>query len=261
MMKTTSAFSVFVYEQAISANSMSLLELFKTSSDISALQEKMGYHFSNIDLLIRALSHTSFIHEYTKEKRKSYERLEFLGDSILGSYVTYHLFNNFEDFSEGKLSKLRSALVNERSLAKLARFLNVEQLILLGKGELSNTVNESILCDVFESLIGAVTFDSSMDEAFKVLDKVIDGFEKEENDKFFSEDKLIFFDPKTTLQEKTMKAHKCLPEYRYQKQDSGFEVELWVKNQFISKTVSNSKKEGEKFLALQYLENDGDTLC
>ncbi len=245
-------FSHDAYQIVIKAKSKSLETLFLNAPVINQLQGFIEYRFKNISLLIRALTHSSFAHEY-HESLKSYERLEFLGDSVVGAFITRNLFENFDHFQEGKLSKLKSALVSEETLSKLARSLKLEQLVLRGKGELKEEVNDSILCDLFESLIGAIVVDHSVEKAFRTLELIIRKFEESQGCKFFDESLLAYFDPKTTLQEITMKKFQKLPKYKFEKKDEVFQVELWINGTKHQTVKSISKKQAMKEVALKYL--------
>lgn len=264
-MKTTSStainsacneFGKLVYNKTIVDKSTTLQEIFASNLLVSDVLCKVGYQFQDINLLIRSVTHRSFIHEYSNEERKSYERLEFLGDSVLGSYTSFILFNIFTDFSEGKLSKLRSALVNEASLAKLGKFLGLDKIVLLGKGELQSQINDSLVCDLFEALLGAITLDDSINKTFEVLDRIVKSYEDETGEKFFCESKSLVFDPKTTLQEMTMKSFKSLPVYKSHKEGSEFRVELWIEGYMLLELTSHSKKLAMKELAKECIENN-----
>jgi ribonuclease-3 len=250
----TSTFSKMVYQKSIATSDETLSDIFTLSDAITVFQQRLGHNFKDINLLIRAFSHSSFVHEYKQKEISSYERLEFLGDSIVNSYVTTSLFNLYPNFSEGKLSKLRSALVNEYSLAKIAKYLGIGEFVLLGRGELDNDISSSIISDVFEAIVGAITLDGGIDEAFSVLHKIIEAYEAYKNEEFFSSDKLAYFDPKTTLQEITMKKYKCLPKYEASTHEDGFFVTLFICDVEMAKTTSKSKKEAMKILALECLE-------
>lgn len=221
------------------------------------LQEKISHKFNDTSLLFEALSHSSFGHERLGDSKKSYERLEFLGDSVLGLIVTDKLQEKFPDLAEGKLSKLRASLVNEDSLQGLATSLELENVILLGKGELQNNGNQrsSILCDVFESLIGAIYKDSSLEVAKKSFEAIISSFEKNKNNPFFSLDRLNAFDGKTRLQELTMAKFKCLPSYSAKSLENGnFLVKAIVSDKYEESGEFSSKKKGEQSLAKLILE-------
>lgn len=126
--------------------------------------EQLGYRFTHQHLLQRALTHRSFAPEHN-------ERLEFLGDSILGCVIAKHLYSNYPQLSEGELSRLRSNLVREETLATLAQQLELGGYIKLGEGELKSGGfrRPSILADVLEALFGAVMLDSGFSEAENVV--------------------------------------------------------------------------------------------
>lgn len=254
-MALNNSFGAFVYEKTIAKAEVSLQEIFTQSQLITELQQQINYQFQELDHLIESLTHRSFVHEFSKQKRRSYERLEFLGDAVLGSYITYELFTKFADESEGKLSKLRSALVNERALADIGRFIKIDQMVLLGKGELVNPINDSIICDVFEALIGAVTMDTDMNRAYELLQDIIGEYESFSRSAFIDEKKLYLFDPKSTLQELTMREYKTLPEYRAKSIEEGFLVELHINDQKVDEIIGHSKKQLQKELALRYLNS------
>jgi len=126
------------------------------------LTQILGHTFIDQSLLLQALTHPSYINEVRNSSDADYQRLEFLGDAVLGLVLADQLFQMFPDFSEGDLSRLRASLVDQRKLAELAVSLKIAPLILLGKGADSEGVRTkpSVLADVFEALIGAVYCDS-----------------------------------------------------------------------------------------------------
>lgn len=135
-------------------------------SNLAQLEQKLGYKFKNPKLLTQALCHKSYINE-SDGSIKSYERLEFLGDSVLGVVVSRYIYDNYASFPEGELTKLRAAVVCERSLSQLARNLNMGEYIYLSKGEMQSggADKDAILCDVFEAVIAAIYLDSNMEKA------------------------------------------------------------------------------------------------
>jgi ribonuclease III len=124
------------------------------------LAERLGLRFSDLSLLVRALSHRSWCGE--REGASSNERLEFLGDAVLGLVVAQHAFAAYPDFAEGKLAKVRSAVVNARVLAEVGEELGVGEFLLLGRGEEASggRTKASILADATEAVIGAVYLDA-----------------------------------------------------------------------------------------------------
>lgn len=134
--------------------------------DLDFLQKQIGYTFRDISLLNKSLTHKSHVNE-NSESLKDNERFEFLGDSVLDLIVSGYLLKAFPDFSEGTLSKIRAAVVNESCLAELARQIDLGKYLLLGKGEESSggRKKNSLLANAYEALAGAVYFDSNLEKA------------------------------------------------------------------------------------------------
>lgn len=169
---------------------------------LAQLMRNMDYQFKEQGLLCRALTHRS-------KGSKNYERLEFLGDSILGFVVAEWLYQNFPDLAEGKLSRMRSSIVRKESLATVARELALSDHLILGEGELkSGGFNrDSILSDTVESLIGAIYLDSGLTDAKQfILSKfssLLTGVSEQSS----------FKDAKSRLQEHMQKQGLELPHY------------------------------------------------
>lgn len=126
------------------------------SNDLSGLERIIRYPFNNRAFLRRALTHASYAHQ---QSIKDNQRLEFLGDAVLGLVITDIIYRKFPDKKEGDLSKLRSSLVNRATLAQLAKTLNLGLYLRLGRGENEEVKHRpSTLSDAFEALIGAVFF-------------------------------------------------------------------------------------------------------
>jgi len=142
---------------------------------IKDLENAIGYQFRNITLLQNALAHSSYANERWHDPLKSNERLEFLGDSILGMLVAEHLYRTFPDRPEGELTRMRADMVCERSLANVANSIGLGGHLLLGKGEElgGGRSRDSILADAVESVIAACYLDGGMDAAVKFIRKFI----------------------------------------------------------------------------------------
>lgn len=127
---------------------------------IYSLEKRIDYEFKDKTLPLTALTHRSFAVEYHR-KLADYEVLEFLGDAVLSLIVSEILIKTFPQAREGELSQIRSAVISEAYLSKLARIINLGELVLLSKGEIAQKgmERESLLCDVFESVFGAVYVD------------------------------------------------------------------------------------------------------
>jgi len=136
------------------------------STHLTKLAQKLGYEFSDPSLLEQALTHRS------KDKR-NYERLEFLGDSILSFAVSRWLYQEFSNIGEGMLSRMRASVVCKESLARVARDLDLSDYLQLGEGEMkSGGFNrDSILSDAVEGIIGAIYIDSNLENAIVFVDK------------------------------------------------------------------------------------------
>ncbi len=212
------------------------------------LIEKIGYTFKNKKLLNQALTHKSFV----KNKLKSNERLEFLGDAVLELVVTEYLLNTYKNMDEGQLSKIRAACVNSKTLADISLKFGVYKYLNVGKSERKDGIvfNDSILEDTFESIVGAIYIDGGMDEARKfILNNLKQTIDMVVNSK-------TIVDYKTYLQEKTQKYFACLPEYKIVKEEGEehnrvFYCEVFINNKSYGIGSGKSKKESEKDAAKQ----------
>ena len=166
------------------------------------LQKNLSYQFSDIELLNKALTHRSV-------SKHNNERLEFLGDSVLGSSISEELYSRHSSIDEGQLSRLRSHLVRGNTLANLAKKLNISENLRLGQGELKSGGfrRESILADTFEAILGAIFLDSDYLTVKKVVLNLFSDLLNEAR----SEDSLKDF--KTQLQELLQKKGYDLPKY------------------------------------------------
>ena len=166
------------------------------------LQKNIDYHFSDVALLKQALTHRS-------ANKNNNERLEFLGDSILGCVISQELYHRFPLVDEGQLSRLRSSLVRGQTLAKLAKSINLSETLLLGQGELKSGGfrRESIQADAFEAILGAIFLDSDYVTVSTVILKLYDELLNDAS----PDDSLKDF--KTQLQELLQKKGYSLPIY------------------------------------------------
>ena len=166
------------------------------------LQKNIDYHFSDVALLKQALTHRSV-------NKNNNERLEFLGDSILGCVISQELYHRFPLVDEGQLSRLRSSLVRGQTLAKLAKTLNLSETLVLGQGELKSGGfrRESIQADAFEAILGAIFLDSDYVTVSAVILKLYDELLNDAS----PDDSLKDF--KTQLQELLQKKGHSLPMY------------------------------------------------
>lgn len=142
---------------------------------INELERAIGYRFKNITLLQNALAHSSYANERWHDSLKSNERLEFLGDSVLGMMVADHLYRTFPDRPEGELTRMRADMVCEQTLARIAEKLGLGTHILLGHGEEQGGGRQrpSILADAVESVIAAMYLDGGMDAAKGFIERFV----------------------------------------------------------------------------------------
>jgi ribonuclease-3 len=215
-------------------------------------EKLIGYEFRDRGLLETALTHSSYANEH---KTESYERLEFLGDSVLGFVTAEYLFENMGHLSEGQLTKTRAALVCEKSLCGFSRSLEVGSFLRLSHGEMHSGGRErpSILADVFESTTAAIYLDSGeLDEAKRFILRFIVPAAKSSGQKAFK-------DYKTTLQEIIQQNPEERLEYvltgesgpDHQKH---FTVEVHLNSNVIGRGGGRSKKEAEQQAAREALE-------
>lgn len=139
------------------------------------LEEALGYHYKDQKLLKRALSHSSYANENYQNALQSYERLEFLGDAILGFTTAEYLYRTFPDKLEGELTKIRAELVCEKNLSAVARELSLGDYLLLGHGEEQGggRNRSGILCDTVEALIAAAYLDGGFEAARSIVVRLI----------------------------------------------------------------------------------------
>ena len=211
------------------------------SKNNDALCKQLGYVFTQPQLLHRALTHRSHSPEH-------YERLEFLGDSILGCVIANYLYNTYPQLSEGDLSRIRSHLVKEDTLVSLAQKLDLGSYLALGEGERKGGGfrRPSILADALEALFGAVMLDGGFAEAGKV---VLGLFVP-----YLDQVDLLTLgkDAKTLLQEHLQARHIPLPEYTIidihgQAHEQSFEVDCVVPSlKIATRGTGNSRRSAEQ---------------
>jgi len=128
------------------------------------LQNAVGYHFRDLDLLVRALTHSSYVNEHPEDPVGDNQRLEFLGDAVLDFVAGAWVYDHYPAFEEGRMTRLRAALVRTRTLARLARRVGLGEVLRLGHGEeeAGGRDRDANLCDAFEALVGALYLDGGM---------------------------------------------------------------------------------------------------
>jgi len=220
------------------------------------LEQKLGINFKNKDLLKEALAHRSYLNENPSWNLSHNERLEFLGDAVLELAVTENLFNRYPQYPEGHLTSLRAALVNYQAVAKVARDLNLENFILLSRGEAKDVgrAREVILANTMEALIGAIYLDNSYQEAKKIIEQ----FVIKPNLEKIIEDGL-YKDPKSHLQEIVQEKLKLTPTYQILEEwgpdhKKIFRMGVYFGEKLITEGEGYSKQEAEIEAARNALE-------
>lgn len=200
--------------------------------------------------LVLAFTHTSFAHEYEVSHQ---ELSEFFGDAVVQLIVTSELMKLYPHENEGKLSKLRSSIVNEQTLAKVATYLKLNELILVGRGEYKKELHlqDAVISDTLEALIAKIYAHHGM----AVASERLLGWLSQSVPEAFKMDNLETYDAKSKLQEATLAKYKTLPRYSADTLSEGFLVKLWVNEDIIAEGVYTSKKIGERELARKALEN------
>lgn len=239
---------------------MDNIEDLITCSD--EIEGHLSYEFTDKKLLALAFVHRSFVNESSIADGTHNERLEFLGDSVLGMLIAAYLYTHFPEKPEGDLSTLRSRLVEASSCVMYIRKLDVEQYILLSKGEQRNEGRgrDSILADLFEAIIGAIYIDGGTEAAQNFLF----GHFQEDIDAIISEP---FCNWKADLQDLTQRRHQETPTYKVLKEsgpdhDKVFEIGVFISDRELGRGTGESKKVAQQAaaaLAIDKLKDESST--
>ena len=228
------------------------------------IQASIKYTFNNIENLHEALTHPSFAAE-AKERIRDNQRLEFLGDTVIQVIITNRIYSHFHDLPEGELTKIRAALTRESTLADFARKINLGASLRLGHGERLNRGYErdSLLCDAFEALIGAIYIDC--EKSLEMADNLINGLINES----YTTDELRLLvrmgNPKGALQEWTQKHLNATPAYTVLEtsgpdHEKTFKVAVYVDNQCFGIGEAGKRQTAEEHaarLAMEHLKKSG----
>lgn len=218
---------------------------------LELLEERIGYHFKDISLLKQAVTHSSYTNEMKINKLLNYERLEFLGDAVLELISSEFVFKEHTDVPEGEMTRMRASLVCEPSLAYCARKIELGEFLLLGKGEDSTggRYRDSIVSDVMEAVIGALFIDGGLEVAKSFIYKVVLSD---------LEDRKLFFDGKTTLQELMQKVLKKSFSYEVvgesgPEHDKMFTIRVMMEGEALGEGKGRTKKSAEQQAAYETL--------
>lgn len=218
---------------------------------LSLLEESISYHFQDKNLLLLAMTHSSYANEQKSPARQNNERLEFLGDAVLEITVSDYLFRNYPDYDEGRMTKTRSSMVCEFTLASCARDIRLGDYLLLSHGEdtTGGRERDSILSDAFEALIGAIYVDGGMEMASRFIHAyLLDDIG----------DRTLFYDAKTILQEMVQASEEG--NLRYQligesgpDHNKEFTVETYIGSTAYAQGNGRTKKSAEQMAAYRTL--------
>ena len=219
------------------------------------LEEKLGYRFHDRGLLCTALTHSSYANESHADQTRSYERLEFLGDSVLGLVTAEYLYAHRPVLPEGQMTRLRAELVCEGSLYKTALELSLGEYMRLGRGEerTGGRTRPSILADMVEAVIAAIYLDAGMDEARRfILDRILKDAEISESHRSA--------DYKTRLQEVVQRRSDqhisyVMTEESGPDHDKRFTFEVRINDAPAGTGSGRTKKEAEQMAARRALED------
>ena len=219
--------------------------------ELNILEDKLGYTFKNKNLLKIALTHTSYAYE---NKVQSYERLEYLGDSILEFISSKYLFENFKKLSEGEMTKVRASAVCEKNLYKVAIKLGFSDFLFLGKSErTSKGAKKAILADSVEAVIAAIYLDSNLENAEKFIIENLEEFIE------YASKNVGIKDYKTVLQEKLQVNGEVSIKYEIIKEegpdhDKTFYASVSCNGEILETGSGHSKKLAEMDAARKALE-------
>lgn len=222
------------------------------SKNVKNLEKIFGIKISNPKLFEKALTHSSYTRENDLSITENYERLEFLGDAVLKLCISEILYKQYENYAEGELTKIRSIVVSDTTLAAIAEKIGLSELIILGKQEerTGGRDRKSILACAFESILGAYFLENQYNKISEFLQKVL-----KENitdvDKNFEK-----FNAKAVLQEYTQSINKTTPVYaviqeKGPEHDKIFSVEVSFNNEVVAQGSGKTKKEAEQDAAFK----------
>lgn len=223
----------------------------KKEEEFSGLEERIGYTFKNKQLLKHAMVHSSYVNEHGLNREACNERLEFLGDAVLELVSSDFLYSCYPTNPEGELTKLRASLVCEPALAFDARQFALPGYLLLGKGEdmTGGRTRDSIVSDACEALIGAIYLDSGLETAKQfIMNHIL-------ND---HENKKLFYDSKSILQEITQRDMDATPEYEIIAESGPahareFTAQVLVAGKVLGSGSGRTKKQAEQHASYQAL--------
>ncbi|MDP2641152.1 MAG: ribonuclease III [Candidatus Yanofskybacteria bacterium] len=228
--------------------------------DFSLLEQKLGFNFQNKDLLVQAFAHRSYLNENPAFHLSHNERLEFLGDAVLELVVTERLYRDYPNQTEGELTSWRAALVNTRMLSQVARELDLNEFLLLSRGEQKETgkAREYILANTMEALIGSLYMDQGLESCRAFIEQNILGHLPE------ILEQRLFQDGKSLFQELAQEKVSITPSYAVLKEwgpdhAKHFRTGVYLGDELAGEGEGSSKQEAEEEAARDALIKKGWT--
>lgn len=226
--------------------------------DVANLAKKLGVKFKNLDFLLNAVTHRSYLNEHPSFPLGHNERLEFLGDAIIELVVTEYLYKNYPN-PEGDLTNWRASLVNANTLGELAKEIGIDEYMMLSRGESKDKSSKArlyILANAFESVVGAIYLDRGLKESEKFLKKCLlvklaEILEKK-----------LYLDPKSRFQEIAQEKFTITPSYKVLKETGPdhnkiFVIGVYIGNELVAKGEGSSKHEAQVDAAKNGMEEKG----
>ncbi len=236
---------------------MESLEGATQAPSLTDLESLLGYKFKNIDLLVRALTHRSFVNEQEGETLQHNESLEFLGDAVFGFLVSARIFQRFPNLTEGELSKIKSFLVSAVNLVHLAEKIQLGDFLRLSRGEekTGGRRKKAILADAYEAIIGAIYLDGGVEAASAFANRQVGEFLES-----LDLQELTYGDFKSALQENLHNLGYPEPVYRVIDEIGPdhkklFVVEVVVPDRLVAQATGKTKKEAQQAAARRALES------
>ncbi len=218
--------------------------------DFSKIESQLNLKFKNKDLLIQAFCHRSYLNENPGFYLDHNERMEFLGDAVLELIVTEYLYKKYPKKAEGELTNWRAALVNSKQLSEVARELNINDFLLLSRGEAKETgkARQYILANTFEALIGAIY----LDQGYKICEEFIKKYLIVKLSEII--EKGLFIDAKSRFQEEAQERVGVTPTYNVVKEwgpdhVKHFVIGVFLNKELVAKGEGSSKQEAEEAAA------------
>src|SRR3989339_1090932 len=223
----------------------------------SDLEKKINIKFKDRDLLENVFIHRSYLNEHKKSDLQSNERLEFLGDSVLSLITSVYLFKNYPELKEGDYTEIKSAIVKMESLAEASKKIELNNYLLLSKGEEKGAgrTNNNIMADCFEALIAVIFLDKNFETSYTF---VVDFLFKDKLDYLLKNN--LYLSAKSKLQELMQRKYKRTPTYKVIEEKGPehkriFKIGVYFNNKMLGMGVAPSKKEAEEEAAKKAFEN------